>query len=179
MPIPRLRIFLPIFITLWLLGPMPAWGEAPVVGKPAPEFKAKTDNGKLISLKDLRGKWVVLYFYPKDDTPGCTIEAKSFRDLYSQFQKKGVIILGVSYDTLDSHQAFKRQYEIPYSLVADQDRKISKAYGVAGPYFADRTTYIIDPDGVLAKIYPNVNPSHHAKEVMDFFNSPQANKKIH
>lgn len=178
MQIPRLRICLPIFICLCLVGPSLAWGRAPTVGKQAPEFTARTDSGKVISLKDLRGKWVVLYFYPKDDTPGCTIEAKSFRDLFPQFQKKGVVILGVSYDNQSSHQAFKKQYEIPYPLLVDRDRSISEAYDVAGPYFADRTTYVIDPDGVLAKIFSNVNPSHHAEEVMDFFNSPQENKKI-
>ena len=165
------RSFLSLLFLIVFAGSLQA--SEPKVGRPAPDFTAVADTGQEVSLKDFRGKRVVLYFYPKDDTPGCTIEAKSFRDLFQKFQKNNTVILGVSYDDLKSHQAFKKDYQLPYLLLVDKDRNLSKTYGVAGPFFASRTTFIIGPDGVLEKIYNNVNPSLHAEEVLkDFGQGP-------
>lgn len=136
------------------------------VGDVAPAFTTIDDQGRTISLKDFLGKTVILYFYPKDDTPGCTIEAKSFRDTFDRLQKKNVVVIGVSYDDQASHQAFKATYNLPFILAVDQDKAISKAYGVDGLFFADRTTFVIDPAGKIKFIYPNVNPSNHAEEIL-------------
>lgn len=136
------------------------------VGDKAPEFSAVDDSGRQVSLKDFHGKNVVLYFYPKDNTPGCTIEAKSFRDNFTEFQKKNTIIIGVSYDSQESHQIFKAAFDLPFILLVDKDKAISKAYGVDGLFFANRTTFIIGPQGNIKKIYHNVNPSNHAEEVL-------------
>jgi len=146
-------------------------------GSTAPAFKTKDANGETVSLKDLRGQKVVLYFYPKDDTPGCTKEACSFRDAFSQFKKKGIAVLGVSPDKEASHQKFVAKYNLPFTLLADTDKSIAEAYGVWGEkkfmgrtYMGvHRTTFLIDEKGKIKKIFEKVKPEDHANEVLEAF----------
>ncbi len=146
-------------------------------GSTAPAFKTKDANGETVSLKDLRGQKVVLYFYPKDDTPGCTKEACSFRDAFSQFKKKGIAVLGVSPDKEASHQKFVAKYKLPFTLLADTDKSIAEAYGVWGEkkfmgrtYMGvHRTTFLIDEKGKIKKIFEKVKPEDHANEVLEAF----------
>ena len=146
-------------------------------GSAAPAFKTKDANGETVNLKDLRGQKVVLYFYPKDDTPGCTKEACSFRDAFSQYKKKGIAVLGVSPDSEASHQKFVTKYKLPFTLLADTDRSIAEAYGVWGEkkfmgrtYMGvHRTTFLIDEKGKIKKIFEKVKPEDHASEVLQAF----------
>jgi peroxiredoxin Q/BCP len=146
-------------------------------GTTAPAFKTTDQNGEAVSLKDLKGKKVVLYFYPKDDTPGCTKEACSFRDAYSKFKKKGITILGVSPDSEKSHQKFIAKFELPFTLLADKDHSIADAYGVYGEkkfmgrtYMGVyRTTFLIDEKGKIKKVFEKVKPEDHADEVLGAF----------
>ena len=128
----------------------------------APEVVAQDQNGKTQKLSDYLGKWVVLYFYPKDFTSGCTTEACSFRDNFDELQKMGVAILGVSKDSVESHQKFAEEYKLNFPLLADIDKKIYSSYSVTG-----RTTYLIDPAGMIKKIYENVNPAIHTKQIIE------------
>ena len=145
----------------------------PVVGKPAPAFTLDTDTGERLSLRDLKGKPVVLYFYPKDDTSGCTAEACEFRDAFPRFDKSKAVILGVSPDQVKSHQKFKAKYELPFTLLADTDHAVAEQYGVwkeksmyGRKYMGvERTTFIIDAAGKIAKIFEKVKPQGHAAEV--------------
>ena len=146
-------------------------------GSTAPAFKTKDANGETVSLKDLRGQKVVLYFYPKDDTPGCTKEACSFRDAFSQFKKRGIAVLGVSPDSETSHKKFETKYKLPFTLLADTDRSIAETYGVWGEkkfmgrtYMGvNRTTFLIDEKGKIKKIFEKVKPEDHASEVLEAF----------
>ena len=146
-------------------------------GAAAPAFKTTNTDGESVSLKDLRGKKVVLYFYPKDDTPGCTKEACSFRDAYSKFKKRGITILGVSPDNEKSHQKFTAKYKLPFTLLADTDHSIADAYGVYGEkkfmgrtYMGiHRTTFLIDEKGKVKKVFEKVKPEDHADEVLEAF----------
>ncbi len=138
-------------------------------GQPAPAISAPDQDGKAISLAEFKGKAnVVLYFYPKDDTPGCTKEACSFRDGYATLQKTGAVILGVSADDVKSHKAFAEKFHLPFSLLADPDKKIIDAYGVRMPVFgiAKRVTFVIDKGGVIRKIFLGVDPKGHDQEVL-------------
>ncbi len=143
-------------------------------GDPAPDFTAATQDGKTISLKDFRGRPVILYFYPRDDTPGCTREACAFRDEFAAFNKKGAAVLGVSTDTAKSHARFGEKYKLPFTLLADDEKKIVQAYGVwaqksfMGRKFmgTHRVTFLIGPDGMIRQIWPQVKPAEHAKEVL-------------
>jgi peroxiredoxin Q/BCP len=143
-------------------------------GDPAPDFTVAADDGRTVSLSDFRGKKVVLYFYPKDDTPGCTVEACAFRDGFQQIQSKGAEILGVSADSAASHQKFKEKYNLNFPLLADTDKKIVNAYGVwkeksmyGRPYMGiERTTFLIDESGVIQKIFPKVDVKIHYDEVV-------------
>jgi len=143
-------------------------------GDPAPEFTVSTNGGGRVSLSDFKGKNVVLYFYPKDDTPGCTKEACAFRDHFAQFREKGTVVLGVSIDPVKTHDKFVQKYKLPFTLLADEDRKIVEAYGVWGQksfmgrkYLGTfRVTFLIGPDGVIKKIWPSVKPEEHAEEVL-------------
>ncbi|MGD0251995.1 MAG: thioredoxin-dependent thiol peroxidase [Verrucomicrobiota bacterium] len=143
-------------------------------GDVAPEFSAATSGGGRVSLADFKGKNVVLYFYPKDDTPGCTREACAFRDHFAEFQKRGAIVLGVSTDSAKSHDKFAGKYKLPFTLLADEDKKIVEAYGVWGEksfmgrkYLGThRVTFLIGPDGRIKKIWPKVKPEEHAAEVL-------------
>jgi peroxiredoxin Q/BCP len=135
-------------------------------GSPAPAFQTKGDDGKTYSLAALKGKTVILYFYPKDDTPGCTVEAKSFRDDSDKYAQKGAVVLGVSMDDAASHQAFRAKYGLNFPLLVD-GAPIAQAYGVpvSGGY-ASRQTFVIGPDGALMKIFRSVNPSVHSAEIL-------------
>ena len=146
-------------------------------GATAPAFKTTDTNGESVSLKDFRGQKVVLYFYPKDDTPGCTKEACSFRDGFSKFKKRGITILGVSPDSEKSHQKFTAKYKLPFTLLADIDHSIADAYGVYGEkkfmgrtYMGiHRTTFLIDEKGKIKKVFEKVKPDDHADEVLGAF----------
>jgi peroxiredoxin Q/BCP len=145
-------------------------------GDIAPEFKLETDKGETISLESLRGKTVVLYFYPKDDTPGCTTEACGFRDHLAAIEAGSAVVLGVSLDSVKSHQKFRDKYQLPFTLLSDPEHKTAEAYGVYGlkkfmgrEYMGvERATFIIGPDGRLAKVWPKVKPKGHAEEVREW-----------
>ncbi|MGK7910617.1 MAG: peroxiredoxin [Synechococcus sp.] len=136
------------------------------VGSPAPAFTVKDTNGNTVSLSDFSGKTVVLYFYPKDDTPGCTKEACSFRDSYGTYQDRDVVVLGVSLDDSASHQAFTEKYNLPYPLLADTEGALTQAYDVDGGGYAKRVTYIIDGDGQIAKVYDSIKTDTHASDIL-------------
>ncbi|HEY6068363.1 MAG TPA: thioredoxin-dependent thiol peroxidase [Gaiellaceae bacterium] len=144
-------------------------------GKPAPDFELETDDGATVKLSDLRGKPVVLYFYPKDDTPGCTTEACEFRDAYDVFRDRGIEVLGVSPDDAASHEKFKTKYDLPFTLLADPDHAVAEKYGVWGERsFAgrnymgiNRSTFIIDRDGNVAHAMMGIKPAGHAARVLE------------
>jgi peroxiredoxin Q/BCP len=143
-------------------------------GDKAPAFTAAANSGGKISLADYSGKNVILYFYPKDDTPGCTKEACAFRDDFSEFKKRGAIVLGVSPDSVKSHDKFVEKFKLPFTLLADEDKKIVEAYGVWGEksfmgrkYLGTyRVTFLIGPDGRIKKIWTQVKPEEHAREIL-------------
>ncbi|MCL4335186.1 MAG: thioredoxin-dependent thiol peroxidase [Candidatus Thermoplasmatota archaeon] len=136
------------------------------VGERAPDFESVDHEGKRVSLKDFRGKPVVVYFYPKDDTPGCTTEACGFRDRMGDYEKRGVKVLGISVDSQKSHKKFQEKYGLNFTLVADDKKEISSKYGVLGGNTASRVTYLIDKDGIIRHVYPRVSPKEHPEEVM-------------
>jgi thioredoxin-dependent peroxiredoxin len=143
-------------------------------GKPAPDFELESDSGETVKLSDFRGRSVVLYFYPKDDTPGCTTEACEFRDAYDVFRERGAEILGVSPDDVGSHGKFKTKYELPFTLLADPEHEVAEKYGVWGERSSygktsmgiTRSTFIIDPDGNVARVMLGIKPAGHASEVL-------------
>ncbi|MEM9539911.1 MAG: peroxiredoxin [Cyanobacteria bacterium P01_E01_bin.42] len=136
------------------------------VGTKAPAFTTKDDTGNTVSLSDFAGKIVVLYFYPKDDTPGCTKQAQSFRDKYAEYQNKEIVVLGVSMDDEASHKAFKEKYGLPFTLLTDTDGAITKAYDVEGGGYSQRVTYIIDGEGKISRVDASVNTATHADDVL-------------
>lgn len=148
--------------------------KMPEVGKKAPAFTLPDQDGKEHSLKDYAGKWVLIYFYPKDDTPGCTIEACTIRDQFKDFKKIGAVVLGVSTDSVKSHKKFADAYELPFTLLADEKKEMVGEYGVWGEKkFMGRTymgtkrvSFLINPEGKIAKVYENVKPADHAAEVV-------------
>jgi peroxiredoxin Q/BCP len=143
-------------------------------GKPAPDFELATDSGENVKLSDYRGKPVVLYFYPKDDTPGCTAQACGIRDVYGEFQQRGAVVLGVSPDDEASHVKFKNKYELPFTLLADPEHKTAEEYGVwveKNSYGQkrmgiERSTFLIDSEGNVAKVMRRVKPDTHADDVL-------------
>jgi thioredoxin-dependent peroxiredoxin len=146
-------------------------------GDTAPDFATRDERGQPIKLSDLRGERVVLYFYPKDDTPGCTKEACSFRDQFQDFKTAGIKVLGVSLDSEESHQAFISKYNLPFTLLSDTDHSVSDAYGVYGEQSwggktfmgVSRKTFLIDEEGKIKKIFDKVNVEQHADEVIAAF----------
>lgn len=145
-------------------------------GQVAPDFTLESDEGEQVTLSSFRGKKVVLYFYPKDDTPGCTKEACSFRDDYGQFTAKGAVVIGVSPDGQASHNKFRAKYELPFLLLSDPDHAVAEAYGAWGEkkMFGKaydgilRSTFVIDENGKIAKAFINVKPAGHAQQVLPF-----------
>jgi peroxiredoxin Q/BCP len=143
-------------------------------GKPAPDFSVMTDAGEQVSLSDFRGKPVVLYFYPKDDTPGCTAQACGIRDAYGEFEKAGAVVLGISPDNEKKHVKFKEKYDLPFTLLADPEHEVAERYGVwaekryrGRTYLGvNRTTFLIAPDGTVAKVMNDVDPKAHADDVL-------------
>jgi peroxiredoxin Q/BCP len=149
----------------------------PVIGKPAPDFSLPSTTGENISLKQFKGKkTVVLFFYPKDETTGCTKEACAFRDAFPQIESSGVVVLGISNDPMDSHLAFRDHYKLPFPLLSDEDATVSKLYGVykqknlyGKKYMGiERTTFVIDRTGRIAQIWPKVKVDGHIQDVLEF-----------
>jgi peroxiredoxin Q/BCP len=168
-----LSVFRPAaFATLALLAVTGvALAATPTVGQPAPAFKLQDQDGKWRSLSDYQGKWVALYFYPKDDTPGCTTQACGFRDNIFAFNKEGAVILGISVDDVASHKKFAEKHGLPFTLLADSDKTVAKEYGVLKNYgvieVARRDTFLIDPQGRIAKHYESVDPDTSSKIVLE------------
>ena len=158
---------------LGLLGALPAHADVPAVGTLAPDFTLPDQNGKPWRLQEMRGRWVVLYFYPKDDTPGCTTEACNFRDGYKEFKKMGLVILGVSKDGVKSHKKFAEKFKLPFPLLADTEHEVAEKYGVwklkkfmGREYMGmERSSFLIDEEGKIAKVYETVKPDNHAEDV--------------
>lgn len=146
------------------------------VGTMAPNFTTVDDEGKTVSLSDFKGKFVVLYFYPKDDTPGCTKQAQSFRDNYEQYQGKDMVVLGVSMDDQASHKMFKEKYGLPFQLLVDSDGTITNAYDVMGGGYSKRVTYIIDGDGNISYVDQTVKTDTHAQDILSAVGSQSITK---
>jgi len=144
--------------------------KQPEAGKPAPDFSLTTSDGSQVSLKDYRGKWVVLYFYPKDFTSGCTLEAHNFQRDFAKYEQAGVVILGVSVDSAQSHKDFCAKEGLAFKLLADPDAKTSTEYGSTMQYqgttMAARNTFLINPEGKIAKVYTGVKPAEHSEQVL-------------
>jgi len=148
-------------------------------GTPAPDFTLPSDSGHDITLSALRGSPIVLYFYPKDDTPGCTTQACGIRDAWGDFERAGAVVLGVSPDDEDSHQKFKQKFDLPFTLLADTDHAVADAYGVwgektyAGKTYMGvlRSTFVIDGDGNVARIFHDVKPAEHTEQVLEALGS--------
>jgi thioredoxin-dependent peroxiredoxin len=146
----------------------------PEEGAPAPDFALSADDGSTIRLSELRGRKVVLYFYPKDDTPGCTTQACELRDHIQELDTRGALVLGVSPDSVESHQKFRNKYELPFRLLADDGHQLAEQYGVwkeknmygRKSWGVERTTFVIDEQGRLAKILPRVKPAQHVEQVL-------------
>jgi peroxiredoxin Q/BCP len=144
------------------------------VGKPAPDFELQNEKGEPVRLSELRGRAVVLYFYPKDDTPGCTAQACGIRDVWGEFEARGAVVLGVSPDTVASHEKFRAKYELPFTLLADPEHEVAELYGVWGEqslygkkYIGiERSTFVIDADGNVASVMRRVKPDAHADDVL-------------
>lgn len=155
-----------------------AWSE-PALGAPAPAFRLPDQNGKPVSLADQRGKWVVLYFYAKDNTPGCTTEASEFRDTAAAFKDLNAVILGISVDGVESHRSFAGEHRLPFPILADSDKQVVRQYGVLHRPLglmdlARRETFIVDPQGIVVKHYQNVDPAGHSKQVLADLKALQA-----
>jgi thioredoxin-dependent peroxiredoxin len=168
-----LRIVLPVIAVIILVLLVPrllSRSATPATGGLAPDFTLPSQEGSLVSLKDYRGKWVVLYFYPKDETSGCTREAQNFQADQAKYAQRNAVILGVSVDSVDSHKKFCAKEGLNFKLLADTGHKVSDSYGsltnLGVVKFSARHTFLIDPEGKIAKVYTSVNPSHHNEEVL-------------
>ncbi|HEU4626048.1 MAG TPA: peroxiredoxin [Steroidobacteraceae bacterium] len=155
-----------------------AW-SAPTPGTAAPAFRLPDQNGRLVSLAEQRGKWVVLYFYAKDNTPGCTTEACEFRDNVFAFKELDAVILGISVDDVQSHKAFAAEHRLPFTILSDADKQVARQYGVLHRplglmELARRETFIVDPRGIVVKHYQNVDPAGHSKQVLADLRALQA-----
>ncbi len=166
------KIFLSIIVGLTTVALMQGTEtqQQPEVGKPAPDFSLTTGDGSQLSLKDYRGKWIVLYFYPKDFTSGCTMEAHNFQRDLAKYEGAGAVIIGVSVDTAQSHKDFCAKEGLNFKLLADPDAKVSTEYGsimdYKGSKLAARNTFIINPKGEIAKVYTSVKPADHSEQVL-------------
>jgi len=164
-----MRTTLVFLLTTLMCAPLFA-GEVPAVGSEAPAFKLQDQNAAWHSLEDYRGQWLAVYFYPKDDTPGCTTEACNFRDNIYAFKAIGAAVVGISVDDVESHKDFADKYKLPFPLLADEGGKVSKDYGVLRDYkllkLASRQSFLIDPEGTIVKHYEDVDPDEHTAEVL-------------
>jgi thioredoxin-dependent peroxiredoxin len=158
-------------LALWFVGRLSSAGEVPQPGQAAPDFSLPDQHGQVRSLKDFSGKWLVLYFYPKDDTPGCTQEACAFRDDLQQITKLGAQVVGISVDDTGSHARFAKKYHLPFPLLADKTTTVAASYGALNDWvllkFARRYTFLIDPHGNIDKVYTKVETSRHSKQIID------------
>jgi peroxiredoxin Q/BCP len=132
----------------------------------APNFKLLDQNGKEHSLAYHRGSYVLIYFYPKDDTPGCTKEACVIRDVYKDFESNGVKVFGISADSVESHKKFAEKYQLPFTLLSDPEKEVIKIYGADGTLYTKRISYLVGPDGMIEKVYPEVDPTNHGTEIL-------------
>jgi peroxiredoxin Q/BCP len=171
----RLRGFMFVALLAWLGC---AYAQGPTLGSSAPEFKLQDQNGKWHELKDYRGKWVALYFYPKDQTPGCTTQACDFRDNIFAYRKADAVILGVSVDDIESHKAFAEKHGLPFTLLADPTKETAKRYEVINfTGFAKRETFLIDPRGIIVKRYIVTEPKGHSDVVLKDIQEMKTKKK--
>jgi len=165
-----LLLFALLAVTALTINAVTPPGEVPVAGAPAPSFKLVTNEGKEASLSDFKGKWVVLYFYPKDFTSGCTLQARNFQRDLEKYTKLDAVILGVSIDTAESHKSFCAKEGLSFKLLSDTDAKVSEQYGSTMEYqgakYSARNTFIIDPTGKIAKVFIKVGPAGHSDEVL-------------
>lgn len=148
-----------------------ALGQIPAIGSPAPDFRLQDQDSHWHTLSEYKGQWLALYFYPKDNSPGCTTQACEFRDNVFGFKEAGAVIVGISVDTVDSHKKFESDHKLPFTLLADPTKQTSKAYGVLKSYIglaelAKRETFLIDPEGRIAKRYADVTPKGHSQQVL-------------
>jgi peroxiredoxin Q/BCP len=166
----KTMLFLIVFLALVVAAALSVAGETPVVGSPAPAFRLQDQNGAWHDLEDYRGRWLAVYFYPKDDTPGCTTEACNFRDNIYAFRAIGADVVGISVDDVESHKKFSDKYKLPFILLADTEGETAAAYGVLRDWklvqIASRQSFIIDPDGNVARHYEEVDPDTHTQEVL-------------
>jgi len=162
----RVLLFL---LTVLLSGPVFA-GDPPAAGSDAPSFHLQDQNGEWHTLKDYSGQWLAVYFYPRDDTPGCTKEACNFRDNIYAFKAIGAAVVGISVDDVESHKEFSDKYKLPFTILADENSETAKAYGVLRDYklvkLASRQSFLINPEGKIAKHYADVDPDTHTEEVL-------------
>jgi|AntRauTorcE11897_2_1112592.scaffolds.fasta_scaffold17326_3 peroxiredoxin Q/BCP len=133
----------------------------------APNFTLLDANSEEYSLSDFAGKYTLLYFYPKDDTPGCTKEACIIRDMYNEFEKRDVYVVGISSDSPESHKKFAEKYELPFILLSDPDKKVITAYDAKNMFMPKRVSYLLNPNGEIVRVYPDVDPANHAKQILD------------
>ena len=166
----------------WLMASqMARAGEVPKVGAAAPDFSLPDQNGKIYTLADFRGKWLVLYFYPKDDTPGCTEQACKFRDDLHKLTALGAQVAGISVDNSASHDAFAKKHQLPFPLLADKDTEVTGRYGVLRNFgffkVAKRYTFLIDPQGKINKVYDKVDTARHSREIIEDLNTLLAGGK--
>jgi peroxiredoxin Q/BCP len=148
-----------------------AFAQTPTIGTLAPDFRLQDQNGQWHTLSEYRGKWLTLYFYPKDNSPACTTEACEFRDNVFAFKEAGAVIVGISVDSVDSHKKFEKDQKLPFTLLADPSKETAKSYGVLKNYMgvlelAKRETFLIDPSGKVVKHYTDVDPKNHSQQVL-------------
>jgi len=164
------RIFIMMLMALALITTSLQAGDTPAVGGAAPGFNLQDQNGDWHKLEDYQGGWLAIYFYPKDDTPGCTIEACNFRDNIYAFKAIGASVVGISVDDVDSHKAFSEKYKLPFILLADEEGETAQAYGVLRDWklvqIASRQSFLVNPEGVIVKHYEDVDPDTHTQQVL-------------
>lgn len=178
-----MRLWMVLLVTFVLgVGLYSAFAAMPPVGSTAPDFTLPSQDGTQVSLNDFRGKWVVLYFYPKDGTPGCTIEAHNFQRDQPQYSQRNAVVVGVSVDTTDSHKEFCSKEGLNFKLLADTEHKVVKQYDSTMKYngveIAARNTFIIDPQGKILKAYTGVDPNKHSQEVLAALDELQKNSDV-
>lgn len=178
-----MRLCMVVLVTIVLgAGFQSAFAAMPAVGSAAPDFTLPSQDGTQVSLKSLRGKWVVLYFYPKDGTPGCTIEAHNFQRDQPQYLQRNAVVVGVSVDTTDSHKEFCSKEGLNFKLLADTEHKVVKQYdstmNYKGVEIAARNTFIIDPQGKIVREYTSVDPNKHSQEVLAALDEQQKNSDM-